>query len=111
MSLYKSFRFLESEACLAHALMSENEEIMGLLLGDVEGSEAGIRHQSLPRARHCKAGSDMVFNDLVPRHVGPVKLMFDSAELDSPVSALPRRRSDKQPDRVEIAPEQLGEAR
>ena len=36
-----------SEACLAHALMSENEEIMGLLLGDAEGSEAGREHQNL----------------------------------------------------------------
>ena len=54
----------------------------------------------------------MVFNDLVPRRIGAVKSM-----LDSPVSkyrchpfALPRRRSDKQPDRVEIAPEQLVQA-
>ena len=36
-----------SEACLAHALMSENEEIMGLLLGDAEGSEAGRERQNL----------------------------------------------------------------
>ncbi|CAE7630743.1 BRCC3 [Symbiodinium sp. CCMP2592] len=55
-------------ACLAHALMSENEEIMGLLLGDVEGSEVRI---------WC---------------------------------SMTLRRSDKQPDRVEIAPEQLVEA-
>ncbi|CAE6919478.1 BRCC3 [Symbiodinium sp. CCMP2456] len=55
-------------ACLAHALMSENEEIMGLLLGDVEGSEVRI---------WC---------------------------------SMTLRRSDKQPDRVEIAPEQLVQA-
>ncbi|CAE7892724.1 BRCC3, partial [Symbiodinium necroappetens] len=55
-------------ACLAHALMSENEEIMGLLLGDAEGSEVRI---------WC---------------------------------SMTLRRSDKQPDRVEIAPEQLVQA-
>ena len=28
------------EVCLAHALMTEREEVMGLLLGQVEGTEA-----------------------------------------------------------------------
>lgn len=29
-----------AEVCLAHALMTEREEVMGLLLGQVEGTEA-----------------------------------------------------------------------
>ncbi|CAJ1363764.1 unnamed protein product [Effrenium voratum] len=54
--------------CLGHALMTEREEVMGLLLGDSQNSEVRIW------------------------------------------TSMTLRRSDKRPDRVEIAPEQLVEA-
>ena len=56
-------------ACLTHALSTEKEEVMGLLLGEI--------------------GENKVVNIC---------------------SAYAMRRSDKQPDRVEISPEQLSEA-
>ena len=69
--------------CLTHALSTEREEVMGLLLGEVR-----LHYISVYLCLILKMKEDVV-------HVCSSSMM---------------RRSDKQPDRVEISPEQLSAA-
>lgn len=65
--------------CLEHALSTEKEEIMGLLIGQVESSD-----------KMKYADADSVYGDII--HFEATKII---------------RRQDKRPDRVEIPVEQL----
>ena len=71
-------------SCLAHALSTENEEIMGLLLGDCfeKSAKGKIDQQDLTRGRKQ----------------GKVVAIWGSMAF---------RRSDRRKDRVEISAEQL----
>ncbi|KAF4372392.1 hypothetical protein F8388_027065 [Cannabis sativa] len=78
--------------CLTHALSTETEEIMGLLLGDIEGI-------AVLRNRSVLAGLDWGLSNYKNGNV--IALIW---------GASPQTRSDRRKDRVETNPEQLAAA-
>ncbi|CAH7332257.1 lys-63-specific deubiquitinase BRCC36 [Phodopus roborovskii] len=87
---------LESDAflvCLNHALSTENEEVMGLCIGELKGDARG-------GSKSPHASTEM---RTVPGRV-------DTATVVHIRSVLILQRSDKTKDRVEISPEQLSAA-
>ncbi|KAH8028263.1 hypothetical protein HPB51_014218 [Rhipicephalus microplus] len=86
--------------CLSHALSTEKEEVMGLLIGEVSAKEFRIACQS---RIHAWSLTSLVA-------VGRQIAQIDEMKVAHISAVILLRRSDKRKDRVEISPEQLSDA-